>query len=76
MQLLATPRKSIRDLIVPRPAEADKQRLALASLSGQQLKAVDVRARLGGVGGYAKSYVPGSASAAPVSISINFSVVT
>jgi hypothetical protein len=34
-------------------AEADKQRLAVASLSGQQLRAAEVRAKLGGVGGYA-----------------------
>jgi hypothetical protein len=34
-------------------AEGDKQRLAVASLSGQQLRAAEVRAKLGGVGGYA-----------------------
>jgi hypothetical protein len=34
-------------------AEIDKQRLAVASLSGQQLRAAEVRAKLGGVGGYA-----------------------
>lgn len=34
-------------------AEGDQQRLAVASLSGQQLRAAEVRARLGGVGGYA-----------------------
>lgn len=34
-------------------AEADSQRLAVANLSGQQLRAAEVRARLGGVGGYA-----------------------
>jgi hypothetical protein len=33
-------------------AEADKQRLAVASLSGQQLRAAELRARLGGVGAY------------------------
>jgi hypothetical protein len=34
-------------------AEADNQRLAVASLSGQQLRAAEVRAKLGSVGGYA-----------------------
>jgi hypothetical protein len=34
-------------------AEVDQQRLAVASLSGQQLRAAEVRAKLGGVGGYA-----------------------
>jgi len=34
-------------------AEQDKQRLAVASLSAQQLRAAEVRAKLGGVGGFA-----------------------
>ena len=34
-------------------AEADKQRLTVASLSAQQLRAAEVRAKLGGVGGFA-----------------------
>jgi hypothetical protein len=34
-------------------AEIDQQRIAVASLSGQQLRAAEVRAKLGGVGGYA-----------------------
>jgi hypothetical protein len=34
-------------------AEIDKQRLAVASLSGQQLRAAEVRAKLGSVGGFA-----------------------
>jgi len=34
-------------------AEVDQQCLAVASLSGQQLRAAEVRAKLGGVGGYA-----------------------
>jgi hypothetical protein len=34
-------------------AEGDSQRLAVASLAGQQLRAAEVRAKLGGVGGYA-----------------------
>jgi hypothetical protein len=33
-------------------AEADNQRLAVSSLSAQQLRAAEVRARLGGVGAY------------------------
>lgn len=33
-------------------AEQDKQRLAVASLSSQQLRAAEVRARIGGVGAY------------------------
>jgi hypothetical protein len=44
-------------------AEADDQRLAVASLSGQQLRATEVRAKLGGVGGYATPR--GAASDAP-----------
>src|SRR5580700_550614 len=34
-------------------AEQDDQRLAVASLSAQQLRAAEVRAKIGGVGGYA-----------------------
>jgi hypothetical protein len=34
-------------------AEVENQRLAVASLSGQQLRAAEVRAKLGGVGAYA-----------------------
>lgn len=34
-------------------AEQDKQRLTVASLSAQQLRAAEVRAKIGGVGGYA-----------------------
>jgi hypothetical protein len=53
-------------------AEADKQRLAVASLSGQQLRAAEVRAKLGGVGGYA---TPRSdkGDAAPFVLNIHFS---
>lgn len=40
-------------------AEQDSQRLAVASLSAQQLRAAEVRARMGGHGGY------GQAKAAP-----------
>jgi hypothetical protein len=44
-------------------AEGDHQRLAVAALSGQQLRAAEVRAKLGGVGGYApaRSAVGGEA---------------
>jgi hypothetical protein len=52
--------------------EADSQRLAVASLSGQQLRAAEVRAKLGGVGGYAPPR--GVASDAPkFELSIIFS---
>lgn len=34
-------------------AELDNQRLAVASLSSAQLRAAEVRAKMGGVGGYA-----------------------
>ena len=53
-------------------AEVDNQRLAVASLSGQQLRAAEVRAKLGGVGGYAtpRSEKP---SGAPFVLNINFS---
>ena len=38
-------------------AEQDKQRLAVASLSAQQLRAAEVRAKLGGVGSFAPAKV-------------------
>jgi hypothetical protein len=44
-------------------AEVDQQRLAVASLSGQQLRAAEVRARLGNVGGYATPRVTGQRAA-------------
>jgi hypothetical protein len=53
-------------------AEADKQRLAVASLSGQQLRAAEVRAKLGGVGGYATPRTEKPAGA-PFVLTINFS---
>jgi hypothetical protein len=53
-------------------AEADKQRLAVASLSGQQLRAVEVRAKLGGVGGYATPRTD-KGNAAPFVLNIHFS---
>jgi hypothetical protein len=53
-------------------AEVDEQRLAVASLSGQQLRAAEVRAKLGGVGGYATPRSDKS-DAAPFVLTINFS---
>jgi hypothetical protein len=53
-------------------AEIDKQRLAVASLSGQQLRAAEVRAKLGGVGGYATPRTD-KPSGAPFVLTINFS---
>ena len=53
-------------------AEDDKQRLAVASLSGQQLRAAEVRAKLGGVGGYATPRSDKS-NAAPFVLNIHFS---
>ena len=38
-------------------AEQDNQRLVVASLSAQQLRAAEVRAKMGGVGGYAPGRV-------------------
>jgi hypothetical protein len=53
-------------------AEGDNQRLAVASVSGQQLRAAEVRAKLGGVGGYA---TPRSdkGNAVPFVLNIRFS---
>lgn len=47
-------------------AEQDKQRLAVASLSAQQLRAVEVRAKLGGVGGFAPGTAGPGGGAGPV----------
>jgi hypothetical protein len=55
-------------------AEYDNQRLAVASLAGQQLRAAEVRAKLGGVGAYAPPKVQGAAgSAAMFNLVIKFS---
>lgn len=51
-------------------AENDNQRVAVASLSGQQLRAAEVRAKIGGVGGYAQSKAPGAGEAQSFSITI------
>jgi hypothetical protein len=53
-------------------AEVDQQRLAVASLSGQQLRAAEVRAKLGGVGGYATPRND-KGNAQPFVLTINFS---
>src|SRR5262249_4090979 len=47
--------KAVRDRLerTAEAAEVDKQRLAVASLSGQQLRVAETRAKLGGVGRYA-----------------------
>jgi hypothetical protein len=53
-------------------AEQDGQRVAVASLAGQQIRATEVRARLGGLGGYVQP--KGEKSDAPAfAINIHFS---
>lgn len=52
-------------------AEHDNQRLAVASLAGQQLRAAEVRAKLGGVGGFAPAKAPGAAEGG-ASFVVNF----
>lgn len=54
-------------------AEQDKQRLAVASLSSQQLRAAEVRAKIGGVGAYAPQKQGGNGEAAVFSVVFNFS---
>ena len=51
-------------------AEYDSQRLAVASVSAQQLRAAEVRAKIGGVGGYGASKVAGQGNM-PFSVIIN-----
>lgn len=53
-------------------AEQDNQRLAVASLSAQQLRAAEVRAKVGLVGGYAPPKVAGSGDGQPFSVNIIF----
>ena len=53
-------------------AEQDNQRLAVASLSAQQLRAAEVRAKIGGVGGYAPTKGADGAVGTPFSITFNF----
>jgi hypothetical protein len=53
-------------------AESDRQRVAVASLSGQQLRAAEVRAKLGGARGYGTPRND-KGNAAPFVLNINFS---
>src|ERR1051326_6237403 len=54
-------------------AERDNQRLAGASLSSQQLRAAEVRAKIGGVGAYAPQKGQGGGEATVFSIVFNLS---
>jgi hypothetical protein len=54
-------------------AENDQQRLAVASLAAQQLRATEVRAKLGGLGGYATQRTPSPGEGATLTINFNFS---
>ena len=53
-------------------AEVDNQRLAVASLSSQQLRAAEVRAKIGGVGSYAPQKGQGGGEAAMFTLVMNF----
>jgi hypothetical protein len=53
-------------------AEIDNQRLAVASLSSQQLRAAEVRAKIGGVGGYAPQKVREGGEVPQFILNINF----
>jgi hypothetical protein len=74
LEEIAADLKRVRDRLerAAEAAEVDQQRLAVASLSGQQLRAVEVRAKLGGVGGYATPRNDKS-DAAPFVLNIVFS---
>lgn len=52
-------------------AEQDNQRLAVASLSSQQLRTAEVRAKIGGVGGYAAPRVREGEGAPVFALTIN-----
>src|SRR3954454_16514330 len=52
-------------------AEHGGQRVAVAALSGQQLRAAEVRAKLGGAGGYSPGKTSGDASAGSFSVNIH-----
>jgi hypothetical protein len=55
-------------------AEQDNQRLAVSALSAQQLRAAEVRAKIGGVGGFAPARTADQAAAGQVfSVNILFS---
>lgn len=51
-------------------AESDRQRVAVASLSAQQLRAAELRAKIGGVGGFAAAKAGAERSSVPFSINI------
>jgi hypothetical protein len=53
-------------------AERDNQRLAVSALSGQLLKAAEVRSRIGALGGYSQNRVGGDATGTRFSIQIVF----
>jgi hypothetical protein len=53
-------------------AENDKQRLAVASLSAQQLRAAEVRGKIGGVGGYAPAKAAGVGDWPQFNLTIQF----
>jgi outer membrane receptor protein involved in Fe transport len=54
-------------------AERDNQRLAVSALSAQQLRAAEVRAKMGGVGGYAASKTQGSGEGTVFTVNFHFS---
>ncbi len=54
-------------------AEQDNQRLAVSALSAQQLRAAEVRAKIGGVGGYAPQKAQGVGDGQPFTLNIHFS---
>jgi hypothetical protein len=54
-------------------AEQDNQRLAVASLSAQQLRATEVRAKMGGVGGYAAQKAAGQGASVQFNLIMQFS---
>jgi hypothetical protein len=53
-------------------AERDNQRLAVSALSGQQLRAAEVRAKIGAVGGYAPPRVQGGGIGQTFVLNIQF----
>lgn len=53
-------------------AEQDNQRLAVASLSAQQLRAAEVRAKMGGVGSYAPGKTGPDGGPGSFSVNIHF----
>lgn len=53
-------------------AERDNQRLAVSALSAQQLRAAEVRAKMGGVGGYAPQKAPSAGDGQTFAVNIIF----